>query len=421
MLQEFINQNLIDMKDEKNLTMLKKACNDVVKNLKKNKSKVQRFTLMALDPNISARNSEVIEIKNIIIKRWSTFPSFYKDTPLTFIRAVILEALQELSKDINFACLIWFSGRNVIKYYKLGREKKILLDFLSELGNQVNNEAIDRWSLSENPENLETNYEELEIKENIIDKTALQKKLEDASGPKNESGSSNFESPNPHWPNEGQTWSFQFAPRAAQSISDIINKVFKKQALELAQFIKQIQELLNIKIIDVQSEILQKNNLSHIRTYLLWWKEACYSNTVKQSYRNLQNCLLQIIVAYDYAILVPPIYPESVDFFLRETHRKLISTEDPEIKISEILNLINKSKQELKTVFDYYEEEKGRVSLFNFIKGYIWDNYTVDKFNEMVGISRLTKISLSDFTVWLFHDIQAQKIIKSGLSYVGKV
>jgi hypothetical protein len=208
----------------------------------------------------------------------------------------------------------------------------------------------------------------------------------------------------------GQPWAYQFAPKAAQGISEIINKVFKKQALELTQFLKQIQKLLNSKMSQVQSEILQKNNLSHMRTHLLWWKEACYSTTLKQSYRSLKNCLLQIMLAKDYAILVPPIYPESVDFFLKETHRGLISTEGTEKKISEILNLINPSKQELRKIFEHDEEEKGRVSLFNFIVGFVWDKYTVNQFNILVGISRSTEISLSELTLWLFHDILAQKI-----------
>ena len=72
------------------------------------------------------------------VKNWSTFLSNTKDTPLTFIKAVMLEALRNVCVDINNSLVIWFTARNVVKYFSLiGEEKRIIFEFLSNLGHEI--------------------------------------------------------------------------------------------------------------------------------------------------------------------------------------------------------------------------------------------------------------------------------------------
>jgi GTPase-associated system helical domain len=157
MLQKFLNHQLINIAEDENLNKLKKSCDDIVKKLAKNKSKVISYTLVALDPEILAENAEVKEVNEIILKHWKTFIPNAKDTPLTAIRAVILESLQKLAdSDINFACQIWLTGRNAIKYFRLGREKDLLCEFLTDIGNKVESEAEKQWSLNAVSANLST-------------------------------------------------------------------------------------------------------------------------------------------------------------------------------------------------------------------------------------------------------------------------
>lgn len=62
MLQKFLNLQLINIAEDENLTKLKKACDDVVKKLAKNKSKVVSYTLIALDSELPAENADVAEV-----------------------------------------------------------------------------------------------------------------------------------------------------------------------------------------------------------------------------------------------------------------------------------------------------------------------------------------------------------------------
>ncbi len=88
MLQEFLDANLLPITDDGYFEKVKKSADELSKKLSKSKAKVLRYTLIALDPDIEANNPDVIEVKELITKNWSTFSTNRKDTPITFVCAV---------------------------------------------------------------------------------------------------------------------------------------------------------------------------------------------------------------------------------------------------------------------------------------------------------------------------------------------
>lgn len=408
MLQQFLNNSFILISEDENLTKLKKACDEVVKKISKDRAKIVAFTMAGIDPEIPPTNGAILEVQEIVVKHWNTFVSNTKDSPITVIRALILEALETIAKDQNNACLIWNTSRNVIKYYNLGREKDLIVEFLTKLGNEIETSASNSWALPSeaNLEKLKVELEEIAgVK---IDTATLQKKLEDASGPHNASGTPNYEGPNPHWPNAAQNWSYQFAPRAAKGIAEVVNKALKEQATSLTNNQTKIQEAINKLLTKTQDEILQKNRLLQMRTHLLWWKEACYSPSLKKSYRDVKGGMLEILLANDYSTFVPHVYPASADFFLLEFHKTLAT--DSKKKLSEHLNTIKQNSAALKNIFPEPTIDSTRVSLLNLIKGYIWDKCSLTDAKNLIGISDDLEISFSDLVLWLFHDSLAFKI-----------
>lgn len=411
MLQEFLNINLLPITEEVYFEKLKKVSEEIAKKLIKNKTKVLSYTLTALDPEIPADNPDIIEVKELITKNWRTFSTNSKDTPLTFIRAVMLEALEIVSKETSFACLIWLTGRNIQKHFKLiGKEKELITNFLLSLGNEIENKAAESWSLPSESKLQKLRIEIKGLTGITIDKETLQKKLEDASGPNNSAGITNYESPNPHWSNEASNWSYQFAPRAAQGIADVVNIALKVQAKELSANQTQVQEAVNNLLVQIQAEILEKNNLQQMRTQLIWWKEACYSLSLDKSYRGQPIGTLQILLANDYSKFVPIIYPISADYFLNEVHRTLVEDENKKLKVSAILTIIEQSSNQLKNIFIEPIVETGRISLLSFIKGFVWSKYTANQIENLVGVPDTSEISLSELIIWLFHDLQSSKI-----------
>lgn len=411
MLQEFLDANLLPITDEGYFEKIKKTADELVKKLIKNKANILRYTLTALDPDIPADNPDVIEVKELITKNWSTFSTNSKDTPITFIRAVMLEALQAVSNEINVACLIWLTGRNIQQHFKLiGKEKDLLQNFLLHLGKTVENTAIDRWSL---PSEAKLQKFSIEIKEfngAVLDKAEIEVLLKAAAINSNwgEGGE------NPYTPAQNNiNWPRFFAEKVSQGLTDSINKVLKKQAKSISENQTLIQESVNTILSQTQFEILERNSLLLMRTQLLWWRESCYSASINQSYRGQQDGLLQILLAKDYSVFVPAIYPTSTDYFLKETHRALVKDENKKIKVSEFLKQVELSREALKKVFTEPTTEHGRISMLNFIKGLVWNKYSTEQFKIFVGFDDTTEMTLSDFTVWLFHDLQSLKLSSS--------
>ncbi len=410
MLQSFLDHNFIQIKEDENLSKLRKAGGELARKLSKNKAKIISYTLIALDPEVKANNSDLDEAKKIIIKNWKTFVANSGDTPITIIRAVILEALETMSKEKNYACIIWLAGRNVIKHCKLGREGELLTKFLLDLGNKIEKEAVENWSLPSESKIAKLTLKIEELTGATLDKTEIENHLKAAAihSAWGESGE------NPYLQTQNNVnWPKFFAERASHGIRSVVNKALKSQAKEISASLSQAQEALNNLLIQTQSEILQKNSLMQIRTQLLWWKEACYSESLKQSYRELKDGLLQVALAIDYSSFVPFIYPTSVDYLLKETHRVFISEEGKRMKISEILKMIKEASEKLKAIFVEHKAKEGRVSLINFVEGLVWNRHETTQLKNLVGISAATEITLDEFTLWLFHDLQALKIASS--------
>jgi len=413
MLQNYLNTNLLSLKDDGDFKKLKKSADEIAKKLAKSKSKIVSYTLSAIDPDVSTNNSDVVEVKEAIIKNWSTFTANTKDTPLTYIRAVMFEALSSVSADVNHSILIWFSSRNIVQYHNLGKEKEIILEFLSKLGNGINQQANKEWALSGNDTLSKISFELKEISGYLINKDNLQKYLEDASGPHNAQGTANFEAPNPYWSSQQQHWSYQFAPRAAKGIKNAIDPSLKAIASVVNENKNTIQNSLNNTLEQVQKEVLNRSKSLQLRSELLWWKEARYSSSTDRSYDELDKSILGIVLAYDYSTFIPTIYPKSVDYFLKETYRGLKGSIGEVLTLEDFLKTVQDHKEELKPIFLEEEALVGKSTLLNFVKSVIWNKNKLTQFEKLVGIPLNIKLSPNELTTWLFQDMQLVKILNT--------
>lgn len=357
MIQEYLNNQFIRTTEDENFEKLKKSCGDVLKNISKDKEKILAYSLIAFDPDISPDNNEVTNIKSLIVDNWQTFLPNSKDTVVTIIRAVMLDALKSASKDTSNASLIWLACRNVFKHYKLGKEKEILTSFLSGLGNKVEDEVSETWSFSPDYE-----IEIPKITAAVIDEN---------------------------------DFSAGFTPA---TVKDATNKALKKQISELRENQKKFADLVN---------------LMQMRTQLLWWKEAGYSPLLKTSYKNMKPGQLEILLAYDYSNFIPDLYPSSVDYFLVETHKALSANADKKIKISEFLKLITDKELGLVNAVPEFNGAEGRILFANFVKGLIHGKYQISQFKSLVGVTDTTELSLSEIVLWLFNDLHCVALSQS--------
>ncbi len=387
MIQEYLNAQFIATTEDSNFDKLQASSEQVFTLLNDDKLKISTYTLTALDPSIGADDPVIKEVQGTIIENWRTFIANSKDTALTIIRAVILEALSKLSADDDIAHIIWFAGRNVLKHYKLGREQEILSTFILGIGNKIQQNVVESWSFS--PEQ----YIEIpEIESAIVSKADLEVQLKAAVLPKDMGGENTSNAAI-----ADAVWGTFFSVRASKGIQDVLNKSFRKQA---AEFKKN------------QQTFYYNANLMQMRTQLLWWKEAGYSTTIDDSYRTLKDGALPLILAQDYSDFVPTLYPSSVDYFLKEVHNSLSGQDATTKKLSEIVTLVEQEKETLNRFVPDEGLKGGRISLLSFLRGLVHEHFQAKQFDKLVGVSGQSQISLAELTVWLFHDLTSLKLLK---------
>ncbi|WP_241314043.1 GTPase-associated system all-helical protein GASH [Chryseobacterium arthrosphaerae] len=413
MIQNYLEANLIVITDDNDVKKLKKAAEQVFKNLAKNKKKIISYTLSAIDPNTPADNTEIVEVKDIITKSWPTFTGNAKDTPVTYIRAVIFEALTTLSEDRDYANLIWLASRNAIKYFKLiGNEKDIVHEFIKKLGNEINQLAIKEWAL-----NSKATLSKVEIKLKDIVRYGLNddilvKYLEDAVGPTNKEGKANYESPNPYWVNDTNNWTYAFPTRAAKGIKITVEACLKAIVTIINENKDLIEDALLLELEKMQQQVISSNKSLALRSELLWWKEAAYSASTDKSYHEINKEVLGPILAFDYSVIIPPVFPRSVDHFLIGTYKGLGGLSTDEQSIRSFLENFEPYKEELKSVLPETDLSAGKITLLEYITGLVFNNSSIEEFEKRVGISLDTKIREAEFITWLFHDVQLSKILK---------
>ncbi len=227
---------------------------------------------------------------------------------------------------------------------------------------------------------------------------------------------------NPHSHAQGNfQWPTFFAERAAKGLAEEINAALATQNKSITSISNSTQEsigsyLANLKpyLNQVLSSILQSSQSLDKRSDLLWWKQALYSSRLNSSYRNrtLTPLALAVAMAVDLADNVSPIYPKSVDFFLKETLRDVMGDEtDTEVAVAELLKQLQQlSGAEKQLLEELCNENKNRKSLGACMADMVKEQMNANEFFERTGLEKEVTISLGELAVWLFHDLQANTL-----------
>jgi hypothetical protein len=416
-LQSYLTLQHIKVTDESNIENLKKAVTEVKKQLTRKKLNVIPYTLVALDPKIKDTDPVVQEVEGIIIKKWSTFKNSVtatKDKSTTYVRAVILESLNQLaSGDVVFAALVWHAARDVVKHYQLDAEKESITPFLQHAANTTEVEGQRVWSLKRDIITPDFEVPQVSFDQKVVSQKLLVERLHAATGPSSvkDGANSNNEDANRYWPNQNQNWSGDFGDIAGKAIATSINSVLKSQNSQIEQISVRVNESLKglgPMLSKVGKSLMESAEALNNRTQLIWWKQALYSPRINASYRGLSLLDTAIITVFDLADQVTPIYPVSVDYLLRETLKDLQGEEADKKKslgdwLGEIPNATDGSKSALaKHVVENDVRKTLLMGLANAAsKG------PEHFFN---GIDSKEEVSLSDLAVWLFHGLQAHAL-----------
>jgi len=426
-LQTYLNEQHIKTDVPANIDSLNKAVKEVIKYLKRKKIKSDfiPYTLVALDPKVKDIDPVVQQVETIIIKNWPAFKNSVtatNDTSTTYVRAVILESLSQLSKDdVATAALVWLTARDVIGHYQLDTEENSIRALLQELADRVEENGQAAWGISHKPQASKFNGVEIFISEEKaakIDEESLKEQLLDAmvhsQWSPNAGGGKN---PHTQAQNSWQ-WPKFAAENSATGIAKAVNSALSQQAKSLSTISSSIQKSMDDYFAQLQPFFEEVNHsiansitANNKRSELLWWKQSLYSRSLNVSYRSLDQLNAAVCMAYDLAELVEPIYPESLDYLLRETlkdvHGDLATEEHP---LTEWLEDSRSLPENIQSALKAYAEQgEQRKSLLSAWGNTLYSSEPTSFFIE-TGIDKKAKLTASDLAVWLFHGLQAQKL-----------
>ncbi len=409
-LQSTLRSGLFDIGDsDDRLKWLQQSVTALVRYLKKNYSLLPKYSLVALDPNISDKEPILNDVEQIITKYWKALRGKYPDMPRNIHRGVILNALMKLgSEDPVAARIIYLTSSNFYPYSKLSKEKKIVQTLLSELGEIAENHAAEEWSLIEEEPKLKLSP--LKINQSKfgkieIDDERLSEGLMEAMS----------QTPSGYGPQHGLNqpqYQAHFIEKTSEAISESFNSAFGD--LNKALNLSAIQDPINRFFTSFKKSLDEnlKSSFASIvaverRSKLLWWKETLYSPSLMKSYREVSNPVLPILMGSDLSKQVAEVTPISVDYLLRDTLLILNEKKGEKITYKDFFDSLVKdpSKSEIINLLPEMNESDGRISVTDFIVLFLNDKVKLKDFTQRTGINQDDEVSKEDLAVSIFHDL----------------
>lgn len=419
LLSEFLAAGLLgQINDDVVLEKMDRAVKTLAESLSTQPNALMRTMLAGLDPDIPATDPSIEKTKQTLLAEWRTMLAAYPDEPIGLYRAALLEACNQCAEGMN-AVVLWLVAADSLGFYRLGKEEKVVRAFLQELGRKAEKHIIRGLGFhadSNDPNQEKTgelvNQAKITATLYAVDRDDLKHRVGAAVGPHYRNTTGN--NPNPHWPNQGHHWSWEFTDRMTQILADELDHLAKKMQQDQSQFAECMQSFLQTQRQAIQTAITDHEHhrrTEQLRLDALWWSEALYSPALGQSYREMKPEMAALVMAQDLLQAVSLPTPASVAHLLAETVQHLPNA-GYEIKkpIGDWLEQLRQCAD--KPSFDLASVPKdGRLSLRDVFAWAVSDQtWDTAKALQRAGIEATHEISLPALARALFRQEQACRL-----------
>ena len=427
-LIRFLRKGLIDVGgDDDKLGHLRQTAGDLAAALAETPAKATAFALVAFDPDVPKTDPTIVEVENALRTRWETYVNTFADTPIAVFRAMLFDALIRACEDSEpVAAAFVASARNVLPYTKGGGEREIWADVVSEIERRVEERSEREWATPASISVPDIRFEPPEaakivVSSGKVNRSAFSKKLQAAAGP-------HIHTPiqqeptngNPHWASETSGyWVYEFGTRTAAAISEAIQQAIRASSVEginLPGFVEDMTMVMSEHLNTTLRTVSEATAGLQRRTHLLWWKEALFSPSVRKSYREMLPLEAAVLMAFDMHQCVPTFSPSGVAAFLRETTMGLPTIDQEQnfgmrelvegTRDASVLAEFRSAAGELVRV------PAGRCSILGLV-GHPDVAARMDdrEFRDRVGVDPATELTLPEWSVWTFRELQAARAI----------
>ena len=334
MLDRFLESGLLDLRgnDEwyKHITATAEV---LATHLRANPQDIVPFSYAALLSSIDDDDTAVDRTRSLLKAEWRTYASVSMASPTAMLRAIILDALlKNAAQDPRTLSTLALLFASALPHLSIGQEAPVWNEVVDELLQAVESEAETSWSVPSHVSvppfpDLENPAITVSVKGRQVDKKTLEGGMIAAVGPNNEQGEST--DGNPYWPNQGDPWSYQFAPLAAAAIGKAISQAVSTRTATANsdQLVHALTSAVTTYLGSFLDQVASTARGLEMRSRLLWWRQALVSPSASVSYRDVDNKAVPGLMAYDYQAALPSLAPISVSAFLLEAIRELLPDE----------------------------------------------------------------------------------------------
>jgi len=414
---DWLRAKLFDVEDNKEREeWLLASVKELAEELTDKPHEVRCYTLAALDTDIPVSNSRLVATYDIVKKHWTSVEGKYSEAPRSILRGVMLSALYQLGKgDYELCRIVYYTASGYAQFVQFGSEQAIIDRILSEFGREMEDEAVEKWSLAQAPAApafAQFKLKDFKLGDPTIDGETLEATLKKAAGKEPVNNYYSYHQDSTHWPNN-------FGKVASAGIVQAMAVAFKGfgESLSTKALENEINKFFNgvsASLAEAFQESFQSLQAVEQRSKLLWWKETLYSTTLGKGYRELDAAVLPVVMALDLAELLPNVTPVSVDYLLTDTYRAVVGSSGEEQPLSELLAAYeNEATQQLLAPHLSLMTDCGeRTTLTAFLAQVVHSQRLVKKLTSNTGLRDSSKATAVELAVLVLHDLLTERIIQ---------
>ncbi|GIA94117.1 GTPase-associated system all-helical protein GASH [Vibrio cholerae] len=431
-LDSFLSLGLIESIDgnDERYAKIEQAAQKLAEYYREERDQLIPAILCGLNPNVSLDELPINKAKELLQNEWKAFLTAYTDEPVNLYRSIILEACSQVSEEDNNAAIMWLTACDVFPLLRCGKEEKVLRSFLQSLGRTAEQNAIvgvpDLSFRKEETIKLDELPTPVFTKKGV-DKDDLRERIGGAAGSQyiNQDGQQVAgTNPNRYYPNQNPVpWAGDFAERMSEIIASEIefieDKSINKQMKSLGSLKKSVEKALNEQRLALQRQqnaFLDYQRQEQTRLNVLWWAEALYSTSQKESYRSHFPEIAAVLMPYDLLEEIQLPSPASVVFTLAEAVGKLPEcSHDRNYSFYEILTEIRNKRSQLdpcwlETLTSRLDEKNSNIGGM-VVRALVDENCDFNSLIEASFIPQDWRCSLPELSRAIFRQEQAYRLV----------
>jgi hypothetical protein len=416
--EQILDTNAIEVDDDGSLGKLVTAAGDVEKLVRGFKLAPATAVLVAMDSEVGEDEPMLEEVQTVVKKHWPTLRRRHVEMPVALLRAVLTEALARASKDDGIGSILWLTGASYAPFSPPTAEASVWSGLLRDCATRAEMAAVEAWA-SPTPvtaASSETHLPVPKFKPVTITESWLAARLKAAVSPVSDppegvTPNSNYIVQNYRAEHPTADWAEVFGKTAAKAIAEGVHAAIQgslKDA-DFQPFVAAVNATL-ASAAKFGAEGLAPLHSVELRSRILLWDRAHYSDSLHRGYRELPVELAAVAMAIDLAAIVPPMSPRSIDALFWESVRDVVG--GATTSIPELAGKLARHRSDAVSLLASNGEAEAdrRGTLLRFLRRSVNRVEPIGGTRRLVGVPDDQEIPLADLARWIFRDIRAEQI-----------